>query len=107
MDKSRVQIDSEVLDRADGCDSISINAEWYGRTWYMRRLDARAPHHFSLCGVQLQAIALHPSRYVVNTGARWRQYFEECLNRHHGKSHTPVCHLHRDGHRGRVNEPIE
>ena len=35
---------------------------------------------------------------------RWRQYFEELLNHHHGKSHTPVCHPHRDGRRDRVNE---
>jgi len=53
----RVQIDTEVSDRADGCDSISINAEWYGRD-LVHATAGRAPHHFSLCGVQLQAIHL-------------------------------------------------
>ena len=28
----------------------------------------RTPHHFSLCSVQLQAVASHPRRYVVDTG---------------------------------------
>jgi len=62
-----VQINAEVSNGADGRNVVGTDTERYGEN-LVHVSTRRTPHHFSLCGVQLQAVASHPHRYVVDTG---------------------------------------
>ena len=61
-----VQINVEVSNGADWHNVVGTDTERYDGNW-VHALTRRTPHHFSLCGVQLQAVASHPRRYVVDT----------------------------------------
>ena len=50
----RVQVNTEVPNRADGHDIVGADAEWYGRNLILAST-GRTPQHFGLLGIQLQA----------------------------------------------------
>jgi len=53
---------------------VGTDTEQYGGK-LVHAWTRRTSHHFSLCGVELQVVASHPRRYVIDTGrngiARW------------------------------------
>ena len=59
--------DAEVSNGADGRNVVGTDTERCGGN-LVHASTRRTPHHFSLCGVQLQAVASHPRIYVVDTG---------------------------------------
>ena len=61
----QVQVNAEVSNGADG-RNVGTDTERYGGN-LVHASTRRTPHHYS-CGVQLQAVASHPRRYVVDTG---------------------------------------
>jgi len=58
---------SEISNGADRCNVVGTDTERYDGN-LVHASTRRTPHHFSLCGVQLQAVATYPCRYVVDTG---------------------------------------
>jgi len=91
-----VQINAEVSNGADGRNVVGTDTERYGEN-LVHVSTRRTPHHFSLCGVQLQAVTSHPRRCH-----RYKQtrHSENLLNLLYHRSRTPVCRPRADGLEG-------
>jgi len=87
-----VQVNAEVSNGADRRNVVGTDTERYGGNLVnaSTRRTPVTPHHFSLCGVQLQAVASHPRRYVG-------LYDRSC---------TSVCRPRTDGLEGCARPPV-
>jgi len=98
-----VQINAEVSNGADGRNIVGTDTEQYDKNLVHASI-RRTRHQFSLCSIQLQAVASHPHRYVVDTGRQgilktcWILCITEAVH---------VCHLCTDGLEGCARPPVE